>query len=162
MDQTVTVQLIFAEYVRKSSAVGDGTDLGLFLDQIVTNKAETARRRGFRNVRLGVPIQPQDASTWSILNSLFQVIQMVKVVEAIILVNDVAPILVLKLIDEMLAEHSVQTHNLNQSGNLGPIAIFPPFLSVGRIKTLGGDEQWCRHLRANYDYTKPVQTSGHA
>src|SRR6185295_6762925 len=81
VQEAEAIQLLVAEYVRKSSTVGDGTDLGLFLDQVVANETEITRGRGGLNVPLRIPIQPQDVSARYSSNPLLQVIQVIKVIE---------------------------------------------------------------------------------
>ena len=64
---------------------------------------EIARGRRSGDRRLGIPIQAQNVFSRYVPNPSLQVIQMVKVIETKILVDDVLPIIVLKLFNRMLA-----------------------------------------------------------
>ena len=71
----------------------------------------------------------------------FEVVQIIKVIEPKILVDDVLPVLNFKLFDEMPAKQGVQAHDLDQARNLAPVAKFAPFLSVEGTESFSGQEE---------------------
>ncbi len=79
---------------------------------------------------LGIPIESQDVPARNILNPLFQIVQMVKIIETEILADDVVPILPPKLLDNVRTEQAVQAHDLDESRDFGPLAKALPFLAI--------------------------------
>src|SRR5205085_6956011 len=133
------------EHVRKSATVIERAYSRFVLDQVVANKSKVFRCGRSDDMSLWVSIKSQDVSANYFPNSLLEIIQMVKVLGKVILVEDMRPIFILNLFEEVRAEHDVQTHDLDESGDFGPLNIaFPPF-AVRGIESLRGNKKRCGH-----------------
>jgi hypothetical protein len=93
------------------------------LNQVVADELTILRRGRRFEVRLRVTVNAQEIPTLHVLDPLFEVIEMQEILEAKVSVDDVKPILASRLIDESRAKHVIQTHDLDQPGNLHPVRI---------------------------------------
>ena len=63
-----------------------------------------------------------------------------------ILIDDMRPIFVLDLLDDVRAKQRIQTDYFRELGNFGPFQLLLPPLSVGRAKGVDGDKEWFGHF----------------
>jgi hypothetical protein len=51
----------------------------------------------------------------------------------------------LELVDNMRAQHRIQTNYFRETWNIGPLEILQPLLAVRRVKAFDGNEEWFGH-----------------
>lgn len=104
LEQSALVQFIVPKYVRKAATVRQGADLGCFLNQVVADEFEIPRRRRSNDVVLRIAIQTQDVPPGHASKSRQEVIEIVEVIQAVVLADDVVPVFVQSLGDQVRAK----------------------------------------------------------